>query len=88
MPPGSFIYADDQLPRKPAKPRWISEHLMAQMEAPENLALLRFEQDRVLLRILMECGLRLGCAATLPFECLVRDGDGAPYLAVVEPQDG
>ena len=81
LPPGSFIYADDQLRRRPAKPRWISEHLMAQMEAPENLVRLRFEQDRVLLRILMECGLRLGCAATLPFECLVRDDGGAPYLA-------
>jgi site-specific recombinase XerD len=81
LPPGSLIYPDDQPRKKAAAPRWISEHLMAQMEAPSNIALLRFDQDRVLLHILMQCGLRLGCAGTLSFSCVVHDDSGAPYLA-------
>lgn len=81
LPPAAVIFGDDQPRRKRSNPRWIAEHLMAQMESPANLALIRSDQDRTLLRILMECGLRLGCARTLPFDCLVRDDTGAPYLA-------
>ena len=28
----------------------------------------------------MRCGLRVGDAAKVAFDCVVRDGDGAPYL--------
>jgi site-specific recombinase XerD len=81
LPPAAVIFGDDHPRRKRSNPRWIAEHLMAQMESPANLTLMRSDQDRTLLQILMECGLRLGCARTLPFDSLVRDDTGAPYLA-------
>ncbi|WP_406300139.1 tyrosine-type recombinase/integrase [Embleya sp. NBC_00888] len=31
----------------------------------------------------MRCGLRIGDASTIAFECVVRDGDNAPYLRYV-----
>jgi integrase len=34
----------------------------------------------VLTVILVRCGLRVGDATRIAFDCVVRDGDGAPYL--------
>lgn len=79
--PDALLYSDDQPFPKKKMPRWISEHLMAQIEDPANLALLRHTQDRVLVQILISCGLRIGCASTLNLDCVVRDGTGNPYLA-------
>jgi site-specific recombinase XerD len=81
LPAATLIFGDDHPRRKRSNPRWIAEHLMAQMEAPANLILMRSDQDRTLLQVLMQCGLRLGCARTLPFGSLVHDDTGAPYLA-------
>jgi hypothetical protein len=64
-----------------SKPRWISEHLMRQMESEQNLALFGNDDARLILRILIACGLRLKDARQLPFDCVVRDNTGAPYLA-------
>ena len=36
--------------------------------------------SRLLTIILMRCGLRVGDASKVAFDCIVRDGDGAPYL--------
>ncbi len=36
--------------------------------------------SRLLTVILMRCGLRVGDATKVAFDCVVRDGDGAPYL--------
>jgi hypothetical protein len=54
---------------------------MRQMETPQALA--RFPSDfgRVLVQILIACGLRLKDARTLPLDCVTRDSAGAPYLA-------
>jgi len=79
--PGNALIFDD-FPAKPAsKPRWISEHLMRQLESETNLALFGNDDARLILRILINCGLRLKDARQLPFDCIVRDNTGAPYLA-------
>ena len=78
---GALVFGDD-LPRpKRSNPRWIEEHTMRQLEAPSALAWFPTDDGRVLVRILIECGLRLKDARTLPFDCVTRDDVGAPYLA-------
>ncbi|MEV8632644.1 tyrosine-type recombinase/integrase [Streptosporangium sp. NPDC051023] len=81
LPSGALIFHDDLPPKKRANPRWIAEHLMRQLEAPDTLALFPHEEGRAMLQIIMACGLRLKDARYLPFECLVRDNSEAPYLA-------
>ncbi len=82
LSPTAWCY-DDSPPRKPSKPRWIDESIMRQIEAPANLALFPTDEGRVILHILINCGLRLKDARKLPFDCVTRDGDGAPYLSWV-----
>ncbi|MEU5547896.1 tyrosine-type recombinase/integrase [Streptomyces sioyaensis] len=80
LSPTAFCY-DDSPPRKPPKPRWIPEDVMRQMETPDNLALFPSDDGRLILQILMNCGVRLKDARKLPIDCIVRDEAGAPYLA-------
>jgi hypothetical protein len=54
---------------------------MRQLEDPANLALFPSAEGRLLLEILMACGLRLKDARHLRLDCVVRDNAGAPYLA-------
>jgi integrase len=80
LPSNAMVF--DDFPTKPAsKPRWINEHVMRQLESETNLALLGNDDARLILRILIACGLRLKDARQLPLDCLVRDDTGAPYLA-------
>ena len=81
LPPGAVIYHGDTPPKAPRNPRWIPEFLMRLLETPEALA--RFPSDfgRLLIQILIACGLRLKDARTLPLDCVTRDSAGAPYLA-------
>lgn len=83
LPANAFVFTDDSPPPKPARPRFISEHLMRQLEAETSLALFDGHDARLVTRILIHCGLRLKDARRLPFDCLVRDNTGAPYLAWV-----
>ena len=53
---------------------------MAQVEAPANLDRWPHPHGRLLTVILIRCGLRASDACTLAFDCLVHDGQGAPYL--------
>jgi integrase len=53
---------------------------MAQVEATSNLDRWRHPQCRLLTLILIRCALRASDACTLGFDCLVHDGQGAPYL--------
>jgi integrase len=76
----AFIY-DDAPHLQPPKPRFIPEHLMRQLETPEALAQFPSEDGRLLVKIIMDCGLRLKDARTLPFDCIVLDNDANPYLA-------
>lgn len=80
LSPTAWCY-DDTPPRKPSKPRWIPEPVMRQMEAPATLARFPSEDGRLILQILINCGLRLKDARKLPHDCVVCDATGAPYLA-------
>ncbi|MEU3343002.1 site-specific integrase [Streptomyces sp. NPDC006668] len=61
-------------------PRALPEAVMAQLEHPDNLARFADPCGRLLARILMNTGLRVGDGSKLPLDCVVRDGQGAPYL--------
>jgi len=81
LPRGAFVFDDDTPRSGPSKPRWIPEYVMRQIEAPDSLARFPTEQGRLLVKILISCGLRLGDARRLPLDCLVRDDQNSPYLA-------
>jgi hypothetical protein len=53
---------------------------MAQLAQPVNLDRWSSPDGRLLTLILIRCGLRACDGCTLPFDCLVHDGQGAPYL--------
>ena len=53
---------------------------MAQVEAPANLDRWPHPEGRLVTMILIRCGLRASDACTLAFDCLLHDGQGAPYL--------
>jgi integrase len=81
LPAGAMIFREDY-PKKPARlPRALAEHVMAQIEDPDTLARCPDPAVRLVTVILISCGLRSKDALALPREgCIVRDGDGAPYL--------
>jgi integrase len=80
LPRNAFIY--DDTPKRPKpKPRFIPEHVMRQLETPAALARFPSLDGRMIVEIVMACGLRLKDARTLPFECVVRDNENNPYLA-------
>ena len=56
---------------------------MTQLERDENLARFADPAGRLLARILMGTGLRVGDGCKLALDCVVRDGQGAPYLRYV-----
>ena len=53
---------------------------MAQVEAPANLDKWPNPEGRLITIILIRCGLRATDACTLPFDCLLYDGQHAAYL--------
>lgn len=79
--PADAVFYPDDFPR-PAKrlPRGLAEQVMAQLEQSAHLDRWHHREGRLLTVILMRCGLRVGDACALAFECVVRGGDGAPYL--------
>jgi integrase len=74
------IYSDD-LPR-PANslPRFIPEFVMGQLESVSALERLPDATTRNLVILIMETGLRSGDARALPFNPLVDDSVGWPFL--------
>src|SRR5260370_1114428 len=54
--------------------------VMARAGAPATLARQANPAYRLITIVLMRCGLRASDAVGLPFDCVVRDADGAPYL--------
>jgi integrase len=80
LPASAAFYLDD-FPRPEKRlPRGLAEHVMAQVEQPANLDRWNSPDSRLLTVILMRCGLRVGDATKIALDCVVRDGDGAPYL--------
>ena len=53
---------------------------MTQVEAPANLDRWPNPAGRLITLILTRCGLRISSALALGFDCLLHDGQGAPYL--------
>jgi hypothetical protein len=56
---------------------------MAQVEDPANLDRWPDPAGRLVTRLLIGCGLRIGDATRLPFDCVVRAADGASNLRYV-----
>lgn len=80
LPANAGFYPDD-FPRPDKRlPRALAEQVMAQVELPANLERWQNPDSRRLTLLLIRCGLRLGDACGLAFDCVVRDADGAAYL--------
>jgi integrase len=74
------IYSEDFPKTADLPPRALPEFVMAQIERPANLARLADPAIRLTTLILIQTGLRLGDGTGLEFDCVVHDGQGAPYL--------
>ncbi len=80
LPTNAMFFPED-LPKEPQwLPRALSEHVMAQLERPDNLDRWNIPAYQLATLILMRCGLRITDALGLPGDCIVRDANGAPYL--------
>ena len=81
LPASTMLHRDD-FPRetKNMPGRAISEFVMAQIEAPESLAKLPDPAYRIVLELMIRCGLRARDAVDLELDCLVEDDEGKPYL--------
>jgi len=80
LPTTAVFFAGDLPPRPNRVTRHLAEHVMAQVEAPANLDRWPNPEGRVVTLVLIQAGLRATDACTLPFDCLLHDGQGAPYL--------
>jgi integrase len=80
LPADAAIYPEDFPKKAELPPRAVPEFVMAQIEHPGNLARLADPAIRLTTLILIQTGLRLGDATALAFDCVVHDGQGAPYL--------
>jgi integrase len=80
LPTTAVFFTGDTPRRPPRLSRRLSEHVMAQIESSSNLDRWPHPQFRLLTLILIRCGLRASDACTLDFDCVIHDGQGAPYL--------
>ena len=79
--PSTVMFFSEDFPREGARlPRALSEMMMAQLEDPDNLVKWKNPAYELITLILMRCGLRITDAIRLRTDCIVYDGDGAPYL--------
>ena len=80
LPVTALLFPGDIPPRPPRLTRHLAEHVMAQVEAPASLSRWTTPEGRLITVILIRCGLRASDACTLAFDCVLHDGQGAPYL--------
>lgn len=80
LPTTAAFHAEDHPKQPPRLPRALAEHVMAQLEDPANLNRWDNPAHRLITVILISCGLRISSALKLPYDCITRDADGAPYL--------
>jgi integrase/ferredoxin len=80
LPVTAAFFPGDIPSRPPRLTRHLAEHIMTQVESPANLDRWTSPEGRLITLILIRCGLRATDACTLAFDCLLRDGQGAPYL--------
>lgn len=80
LPATAVIFPEDY-PRPPELlPRFLAEHVMAQVEDPASMGRWRDPNWKLITVILIRCGLRVSSAVSLGFDCVVTDAAGAPYL--------
>jgi integrase len=80
LPATAVIFREDY-PRPPELlPRFLAEHVMAQVENPASLDRWKDPNWRLITIVLIRCGLRISSAVSLSFDCVVTDASGAPYL--------
>lgn len=80
LPADAMFYPEDYPKREQRMPRALAEHVMAQLEHPDNLARFADPAHRLVTIILMRCGLRITDALRLRADCVVADAEDAPYL--------
>ena len=79
--PGTAAFYPGDIPPVPEQvDRRLAEYVMTQIEAPANLDRWPSPAGRLVTLILTRCGLRISSALALGFDCLLHDGQGAPYL--------
>lgn len=83
LPTQACFYREDYPRLRAGAPRALPETVMTQLEREQNLARFPDPAGRLLARILMGTGLRVGDGCKLALDCVVRDGQGAPYLRYV-----
>ena len=80
LPATAAFYPGDVPPVPEQVDRRLAEYVMTQVEAPANLDRWPDPAGRLVTLILTRCGLRISSALGLAFDCLLHDGQGAPYL--------
>ena len=80
LPVTAAFFPGDIPSRPPQLTRHLAEHIMTQVESPANLDRWTSPEGRLITLVLIRCGLRATDACTLAFDCLLHDGQGAPYL--------
>ena len=80
LPASAQLYPEDYPKPRELLPRGLPDTVMAQVEAPANLDRWWDPALRLVTLILIRTGVRISSAVGLPFDCLVTDADGAPYL--------
>ena len=79
--PGTAAFYPGDIPPIPEQvDRRLAEHVMTQIEAPANLDRWPNPAGRLVTLVLTQCGLRISSALALAFNCVLHDGQGAPYL--------
>jgi integrase len=80
LPTSAAFFTGDFPRRRQRVTRYLAEHVMAQIEKPANLDRWRYPEGRLVTLIMIRCGLRVSDACALRFDCLIHDGQQAPYL--------
>ena len=80
LPTTAVFFTGDFPRRRQRVTRYLAEYVMAQVEQPANLNRWPYPEGRLITLILIRGGLRISSAANLAFDCLLHDGQGAPYL--------
>ena len=80
LPGTAAFYPGDTPPVPPLVSRQLAEYVMTQVESPASLDRWPSPAGQLVTVILTRCGLRISSALALDFDCLVHDGQGAPYL--------
>jgi integrase len=80
LPPTAVYYKGEVPVQHQDLPRAIDEHVMRQIETPENIARLPNPNSRHAVTLLIRTGLRTIDATRLPFDPVVMDAAGAPVL--------